>query len=412
MAQRKKLDLRELELQLPPMDSNETKIILGGNYYNDDDSTLFHLINPDGDTIIHIIENCVDGDGVLGHIGQGNNNGGDDDDDYGAQNEDGYSDQGDLDHWFDDAGGDDDGGITPGMPGFSISAAVHSITSQMQSVYNGLSQAQIQSSFSFDSDFNNFQVFGSQLSNVLATNSCLAQLVGSITTNSGSHVSFDIVQNLPNGTFGVTSFDPNTGVITIQLNQSWLSQSIGWNVDNTNPNSHGINYADLGMNEDFVALLTHELIHAQNYSLLINAMQNIPTNSISDARDYMLNNLHVNPSLVDALFTVDPNTGEVKISSSSAAEHNWMADPNNGVINTTMTAVNEFIADMQKMQTAVNNLSQLMDFAQKESTSTNTEVLGEGYPEPSEWHEIFVGLQHEMNEIKNNWGTWLNYNGY
>ena len=35
MKQKKKLDLKELELQLPPIESNETRIILGGNDYAD-----------------------------------------------------------------------------------------------------------------------------------------------------------------------------------------------------------------------------------------------------------------------------------------------------------------------------------------------------------------------------------------
>lgn len=99
MTQRKKLNLKELELQLPAIETNETKIILGGNDYEDG---IFHLINEDGDTIVYIVENSNGGPGGGNNVG-GNNANGDDNN----------VDQGDLDHYYDydydDGGGDNAG---------------------------------------------------------------------------------------------------------------------------------------------------------------------------------------------------------------------------------------------------------------------------------------------------------------
>ena len=88
MTQKRKLDLKELELEIPSIDSNETKIILGGNDYGG-------------------------GNGQFdmwywgGNDGGGNNHHGDGDDEY-AQNND-NNDGGDLDHYFDQDGGDNAG---------------------------------------------------------------------------------------------------------------------------------------------------------------------------------------------------------------------------------------------------------------------------------------------------------------
>ena len=71
MTQKRKLDLKELELQLPSIDSNETKIILGGNDYG-------------GDSV---------GNFDMWYWG-GNNNGAD-------AAHDNYQDQGNLDHYYD-----------------------------------------------------------------------------------------------------------------------------------------------------------------------------------------------------------------------------------------------------------------------------------------------------------------------
>lgn len=415
MAQKKKLDLRELEMQLPPIESNETKIILGGSSYdgdNDPFNNIFHLINEDSETIWHIIGEC---DGGGNHGGGNNNPPNNDDDGDGYGYDDGNGDEGDLDHYFDDyqnAGGDDDSHEPPsggtGTGGFNIDLALTSINNQIHDVYDGLTSTEVTNLVSRDSDFSTYSVFDQQLVNVLTSNSVIAELIRGINGNTEAKVNFDIVNGLPSGQFGNTSFDPNTGQITIQINQSWLSQSIGWNVDNTNPNSYGINYAALGMNQDFVALLTHELIHAQHQSLVVEALQHVPSHDLAQTRDYMLNVMHVNPSLVDTFFTVNPSTGVVTFNTSDVLEHQWMSNPANGAINTVMDAVNQFTADSQNMQQAINHMTSSMDYAAAQASSSSP--LG-GYTN-AQWQQIYNSLQNSLNAIKTAWGSWLNYNGH
>ena len=77
MTQKKKLDLKELELQVPSIDSNETKIILGGNDYGGGNGQfdMWYWGPSTGVDAAH----------------------------------DNYQDQGDLDHYYDQDGGDNAG---------------------------------------------------------------------------------------------------------------------------------------------------------------------------------------------------------------------------------------------------------------------------------------------------------------
>lgn len=100
MTQKRKLDLQELELQLPAIDLKETKIILGGNDYGDTDFTPLggsEMALP-GDFSIQ------GGHGNGGH-GNGENNG--HDDDMNNFGDGGYEDQGELDQFYDDNNGED-----------------------------------------------------------------------------------------------------------------------------------------------------------------------------------------------------------------------------------------------------------------------------------------------------------------
>ena len=162
MSLKRKLDLKELELQLPPIDSNETKIILGGNDY--DDNFINHFLDGGNDTQLPGDFKITEGPHSGGHHHTEQPD--DDDDDDGRD----YDDYGDLDHYFDDyqdAGGDDDSHEPPSGgtgSGFNIDLALTSINNQVHDVYNGLTQAQL-TQISLDSDFAANPVFGHQLIN-------------------------------------------------------------------------------------------------------------------------------------------------------------------------------------------------------------------------------------------------------
>ena len=403
MAQKKKLDLKELELQLPPIDSNETKIILGGNDY--DDNFINHFLDGGNDSQLpgdfRISEGPHSGDHH--HTEQPD----DDDDDDGRD----YDDYGDLDHYFDDyqdAGGDDDSHEPPSGgtgSGFNIDLALTSINNQVHDVYNGLTQAQL-TQISLDSDFAANPVFGHQLINALASNSVLASLLSPF-TNGQSHLSFDIRTDMPGDKAFTTADDPNhpNGVV-ISINQIVLD-SLGWNLDSQSTNNgDGVNLSLLNSQQDFIAMLAHEFIHAQQSALFAKALAN-SNGTVSGTYDYMLNTMHVNPAIVGIYFTTDSNGNIIQNPNAEQAAHDYMQS-NPGVSQAIMSAVTEFNSDLSNMQQAINHLTQTMDYAQQQANSANPQG---GYNN-AQWQQILNSLQSKLNGIKDSWGSWLNYNGH
>ncbi|GEN73915.1 hypothetical protein [Chryseobacterium lathyri] len=256
MTQRKKLNLKELELQLPAIETNETKIILGGNDYEDG---IFHLINEDGDTIVYIVDS---GDSApVGGNNVGGNNANDDDN---AGGDDNYVDQGDLDHYY-DYDGDGDGIEDNAGDGDNNIGENHNIL-------DGLDL----------SEFSNLVIdtgnpaFDEQVKELITSNNELADLLEDLLANSNHQIKFEIA-DLGNDpvkyTLADTTHDPDNpnGSYIITFNSNSFDGNGNYIIDGTGLATDGTNLDNLSPTEELVATIAHELLHVKYEEMVRNA---------------------------------------------------------------------------------------------------------------------------------------------
>ncbi|WP_312303967.1 hypothetical protein [Chryseobacterium sp.] len=387
MTQRKKLNLKELELQLPAIETNETKIILGGNDYEDG---IFHLINEEGDTIVHIIDNCVDGNpGGGNNVGgsqEGNNAGADDD-------------QGDFDHYYDY---DYDDGYADGNVDYSQGPPTTSPFHTPTGLSNGMNLAQpnINMDPLIDDGVQDATIMA-QVQGILSSNSVIKGLLGFY--NNGYFNLTIGSETIPNAngqsTGAITGFDStsNWTTVYIALNELGFNEN-GWQWDWTGLDNMGFDHSSLNTIEELVAILAHESIHAKHNADFLNALHENGMN-MSDTRNWMISQGY-STEYINAWFSVDAN-GNVGFNPNHGdAVHTYMQNHDQDII---QHAIDEFRTDMHQLQQTVDNLRQEADFAYKESLSSNP--MGES--DQSDWAEYYQTLQHQLNELLYDWGAFI-----
>ena len=255
MAQKRKLDLKELELQLPSIDSNETKIILGGNDYG-------------GDSV---------GNFDMWYWG-GNNNGAD-------AAHDNYQDQGDLDHYYDvdgdgvedNAGDGDDGNTDPG---------------NNQNVYDGINVE----------DYDNLIIdtgnplFDQAIENLLESNSELASLLEELLADGSNEIKFsigDLGEMSPDGKYTLAETRPDDTYSNYEIifNSHSFDADGNFIFDGNGQSTDGFNLADLTSEEEFAVNVAHELLHVQYSEMIKDSYDQMIANQgdLNDVANDLLN---------------------------------------------------------------------------------------------------------------------------
>lgn len=263
MAQKRKLDLKELELQLPAIDLKETKIILGGNDYGDDD------FNPLGGSDMRLT-----GDFSI-QGGHGNSNGG-------ANDGGGYQDQGDMDHYYDDNNGEDT--HTPDLD------------NGHQDDYNnqdaGPSGQNQQDGIDVE-DFDKLIIdtgnsaFDDAITEIFASNSELADLIMELMGDGTNQITFAVADlgNDPTQPYKLagTTHDPDPtnshNNYTITFNSHSFDQNGNYVYDASGTATDGINFNDLSPQEELVATLAHELLHVKYEEMLMEVYEQAIANN-------------------------------------------------------------------------------------------------------------------------------------
>ena len=257
MAQRRKLDLKELELQLPSIDSNETKIILGGNDYGD-------------------------GNGQFDMWYWGPNNGAD-------AAHDNYQDQGDLDHYYDDNNGEDY--HTPDLNGGHHDDG-YTDPGNSQNVYNGINV----------DDYDNLVIdtgnplFDQAIENLLESNSELASLLEELLADGSNDIKFsigDLGEMSPDGkyTMAETRPDDTYNNYEIIFNSHSFDDDGNYIFDGNGQSTDGSNLGDLTPEEEFAVNVAHELLHVQYGEMLRDAYDQMVANqeNLNDLANDLLN---------------------------------------------------------------------------------------------------------------------------
>ena len=402
MSLKRKLDLKELELQLPPIDSNETKIILGGNDY--DDNFINHFLDGGNDTQLPGDFKITEGP----HSGGHHHTEQPDDDDDGRDD---FDDYGDLDHLYDQ---DYDDGYPDGGHGTGTGTGWGSPTSIQfdapLSILNGLSAQQIQ-----NIDFSQIQNSNitNNISDLLCSNNGLASIVNDI-VNSGLHLKFEIkpmefgsTQNTP-GTpdndivWGNTLYNYNTGEVTITINSHAFDANGNWWPDKAggvNISHDGVDSTPFNALQDFAHTIAHEVIHAKYGMMWNNAWEN------SDKSPQGMYNYMVSHSGNDFanIYIVKDSNGDVHFRPNTeigTLEHNYMT---NHDADTIKNIVTEFTNDLHDLQHTVDNIRQNMHNAEAHFNDD-----GEQNPPGGDWWKAFhEHLQGELHDIMQNWGQFV-----
>lgn len=290
---RRKLSLEELELELPKIETQETRFLLGGTGYSQDDISGHNNpvdnghphqdplppLNPDGPH--------HEGQDPVGEEMDESDIPGDDQDqgDYSDESGQHYPDPDDYGDYNPDPMNNNvqppQGGNTNtnGNTGSGSNGSVP----LPSGLNNGVDLSNFPFTFENSAQESNSQNFLSQLSSLFQSNGVIANLISQIEAN-GSTVNFaiaDLVDNNGSNTLAQTEAPANTSNVTITFDSSDIGQN-GWqnlfnNVNNANANGshvHEYNNASQSLLNTVIHELTHGLIHSMMQSSVQIAVQN------------------------------------------------------------------------------------------------------------------------------------------
>ena len=370
----KKLNLKELELKLPKIDENYSKILLGGDSYGLDDCAISCGEDPNNP------KNLVDASagGPLDY-----DNSYDLDISFdGINNYDGYQDEGQTQG--------NDNSNTPNL------------ITLPQSLSDGVDL----NNFNIDLDLSNGnELFNSQLNGILTNNSVIGNLISLATQD--YMLRFEIGQLQPgsNSTtsteWGITNADslPALGFQTIILDID-LVTALGTLDVNTIDNTQ-LNHNNLTPLESLVAIIAHESFHAYTNIGYYNSRLN--GNTPEESMNWMLAN-GFSQEIVDIYYSTITNANgltEVVINTGNFAqnEHDYMASD-------SFTFVNDAIAEFQADQAQVVEIKNNMEAWVQELQNNAQQYGDESADGGTNWISLYIQQQDILTSFIENYG-WM-----
>lgn len=387
---RRKLSLEELELELPKIETKETRFLLGGTGYSQDDISPHPPIendrpyqeplpplNPEGP---HIDETPD----PVGEEMPDDSSGDQDQGGYGDQQDNEYPDPDDYGDYDPDPMNDNppppDGGTNTNGNGSSGTSGNVPLPS---SLTDGINFSNFDLSFEDPSQAPNYEGFISQLSGLFRSNSVIANLISQIEAN-GSKVEFKIadLSDEEGDTLAGTTLSATDNTITIIFDSSDIGQN-GWQNTSNATNGQGTDLIQYeNATQSLLSTTTHELTHAVINSMMHNSVQlaeeaNGPVTS-NAIYDNLVNNFGQN--IADIFMYIDGNGIARSYSTTQIAinQHDFMFSDNSNYNVYLERAILELEYDIQDYERYKYELERRQEEEGRDDDGPGHEEQGHG----------------------------------
>jgi hypothetical protein len=370
----RKLNLKELELKLPKIDENYSKILLGGNTYADD------AVFGGGCDLIKDKEIADIGwNGPLEHDNSLDLDVSID----GYEYNDGYQDE-----------GQNDGETTEqnNNPSFNVTEYLNNLP---ESFKNGVESGDFFISGGIELGDSNTR-FVDQFYTIIESNSFIAQTIQYI-RSLGIDLRFDINDDFPDV----------SGEHALAHTQSYFSANvikISFNIDQMNPNDGWENTAhDSSAIISLAETVIHELVHAKYAAEVMKIQQELTPPGVSPNAEAIYNALVAEHSVAFAQMFIElnPSTGQYEYITNSEIrndrEHAYMDTHDSDLLEQTK---NELRDDIEELTLHINNIQNNLQTAEQNLNTGLDETANQ------QLQQIYEDLYYEYTYLILNFG-WL-----